>query len=326
MRRTLALRLDGHGGPEALQAVEIDVPDPGPGEALIRHEAMGVNFIDCYQRSGLYPLPAFPSGLGLEGAGTVEAIGPGVEEFVPGDRVAYAGGPIGAYARLRTLPAHRLVPLPAQVSASTAAAMMLKGMTAEYLLRRTYAVQPGDAILIHAAAGGVGLVACQWAKHLGARVLGTVGSDAKAELARAHGCDHPIVYTRENFVARVRELTGGAGVAVVYDSVGRDTFEGSLDCLRPRGVLALFGQASGKVPAFDPAVLAAKGSLYLTRPTLFTYTASRADLLASAKALFDVVLPGIVRIRVTGQYPLAEAAQAHRDLESRRTTGSLILV
>ncbi len=326
MRRTTAIRIDRHGGPEVLKAVEVDVPDPGPGEALVRHEAMGVNFIDCYHRSGLYPLPAFPSGLGLEGAGTVEAVGPGVEGLAPGDRVAYAGGPVGAYAGLRVLPAHRLVPLPAGIPAETAAAMMLKGMTAEYLLRRTYAVQPGDTILVHAAAGGVGLVACQWAKHLGARVLGTVGSDAKAELAQAHGCDHPIVYTRENFVARVRELTGGEGVAAVYDSVGRDTFEGSLDCLRPRGVLALFGQASGKVPAFDPGVLAAKGSLYLTRPTLFTYTATRADLLASARALFDVVGSGAVKIRVTGRYPLADAERAHRDLEARRTTGSLILV
>jgi NADPH2:quinone reductase len=326
VRRAQAILFDGHGGPEVLKAVEIDVPDPGPGEALVRQSAIGVNFIDTYHRTGLYPVPSFPSGLGVEAAGTVEAVGPDVDTVKPGDRVAYAPSPVGAYASLRVMPADRLVPLPPDVADEVAAAVLLKGMTAEYLLRRTYAVRPGETVLVHAAAGGVGLLLCQWARHLGCRVIGTVGSDEKAALAAAHGCDHPIVYTREDFVARVRELTGGRGVPVVYDSVGRATFEGSLDCLSPRGTLALFGQASGKVQPFDPGVLAAKGSLFLTRPTLHHYVASRSDLLATAAAVFDVVRSGAVKVRLTGRYPLAEAARAHRDLEARKTTGSLVLV
>jgi NADPH2:quinone reductase len=324
--RTRAIRLETHGGPEVMRFDDVDIPPPGPGEALVRHVAVGVNYIDTYHRSGLYPIASFPSGLGLEAAGFVEAVGTDVSDLAPGDRVAYAGGPLGAYAVQRVLPADRLVRLPAGIPFETAAAMMLKGMTAEYLLRRTFVVKAGDTILVHAAAGGVGLMLCQWAKALGARVLGTVGNEAKAALAKAYGCDVPILYTRDDFVARVRAETDGVGVAVVYDAVGQDTFLKSLDCLRPRGVLALYGQASGKVAPFDPALLAAKGSLYLTRPSLFTYTARRVDLLESANALFDVVQSGAVRVNVTGKYALAEAALAHRDLESRITTGSLVLV
>jgi NADPH2:quinone reductase len=303
----------------------VDLPAPGPGEALVRHRAIGVNFIDTYHRTGLYPLP-LPSGLGLEAAGVVEAVGENVTDVAPGDRVAYAGGPVGAYSTARVMPADRLVPLPDDLDDATAAGMMLKGMTAEYLLRRTIPVQAGDTILVHAAAGGVGLMLCQWAKALGARVLGTVGNDEKAELARAYGCDVPILYSREDFLVRVRDETAGAGVSVVYDSVGRDTFLRSLDCLRPRGMLVLFGQASGPVAPFDPSLLAAKGSLFLTRPSLFAYTATRPELLASAKALFDIVKSGDVQVRVTARHPLSEAATAHRDLESRHTTGSLILL
>lgn len=323
---TRAIRVAAYGTPEVLQYEDIEVYAPGPGEALVQQVAVGVNFIDVYYRSGLYSLPSFPASLGLEAAGTVVAVGSGVLDLSPGDRVAYAGGPLGAYAGARVLPAERLVLLPPDLPFETAAAMMLKGMTAEYLLRRTYAVKPGDAILVHAAAGGVGLMMCQWAKALGARVLGTVGTDAKAALAHAHGCDVPIVYTREDFVARVRAATDGEGVAAVYDAVGQETFLKSLDCLRPRGVMALYGQASGKVAPFDPALLASKGSLYLTRPSLFTYTSKRSELLESANALFDVVLSGAVRVNVTGRYPLAQAALAHQDLESRGTTGSLVLI
>lgn len=320
-----AIRFDAPGGPDVLRLVDVDVPAPGPGQALVRHAAVGVNFIDTYHRSGLYPVPAFPSGLGVEAAGVVEAVGEGVADLAVGQRVAYAGGPVGAYAARRVLPADRLVPLPDGIPFDAAAAMMLKGMTAEYLLRRTHPVQAGDTVLVHAAAGGVGLFLCQWAKALGVRVVGTVGSDAKAALAAAHGCDVPVVYSREDFVARVKAETAGAGVAAVYDGVGRDTFLKSLDCLRPRGLLALYGQASGKVEPFDPGLLAAKGSLFLTRPSLFTYTASRADLLQSSGALFAVVQDGSVRVEVTGRYPLADAARAHRDLEARATTGSVVL-
>ncbi|CAA7621962.1 quinone oxidoreductase [Magnetospirillum sp. UT-4] len=322
---TKAIRIHRTGGPEAMVWEGVEVPAPGPGEVLIRHTAVGVNFIDIYHRTGLYPTP-LPTVLGLEGAGTVEAVGPEVSEFRPGDRVAYANPPMGAYAERRVMPAHRLVAIPSDIADDTAAAMMLKGMTAQYLLRRTYAVKPGDAVLIHAAAGGVGLILCQWAKHLGATVIGTVGSDAKAELARAHGCDHAIVYSREDFTARTRELTGGAGVAVVYDSVGAETFMGSLDCLRPLGMMVSFGNSSGKVPPFDIGMLSAKGSLMLARPTLMTYTARREDLVASAAELFEVVERGIVRIEVADRYPLAQAARAHADLESRKTTGSLVLM
>lgn len=322
-----AIRIHATGGPEVLRWEEVGAGETAlqPGEARIRHAAVGLNFIDVYHRTGLYPLP-LPSGIGLEGAGVVEAIGSGVSDIAVGDRVAYAGGPVGAYAEVRTIPADRLVRLPDAIDFDTAAAMMLQGMTTQYLLRRTYRVQAGDTILIHAAAGGVGLLVCQWAKSLGATVIGTVGSDEKAALARAHGCDHPIVYTRENFVARVREITGGAGVPVVYDSIGKDTFTGSLDCLRPLGMMVSFGSASGPVPPFDLSELAKRGSLFLTRPSLFAYTAQRADLLQSAGELFDMVVAGKLKVEVNQTYPLREAARAHADLEARRTTGSTILL
>jgi NADPH:quinone reductase len=320
-----AIRFDQTGGPEVLQWQEVALDPPAAGEARIRHHSIGLNYIDTYHRSGLYPV-TLPSGIGLEGAGVVEAVGEGVSEFAVGDRVAYAGPPIGSYAEERNLPASRLVQLPAALSFEQGAAMMLQGLTAQYLLRRTYRVQAGDTILIHAAAGGVGLIVCQWAKALGATVIGTVGSDEKAALARAHGCDHPIIYTRENFVERVREITAGAGVTVVYDSIGKDTFMASLDCLRPLGMMVLFGAASGPAPSIDCQVLAQKGSLFLTRPTLFTYVAQRKDLLAMAAELFEVVETGKVKIEVNQRYALRDAAQAHRDLEARRTTGSTILL
>ncbi len=321
-----AIVLSETGGPENLRWQEVTVGEPGPGQVRLRHTAIGLNFIDVYHRTGLYPLPSLPAVIGLEAAGVVEAVGPGVSDLTVGSRVAYASPPAGAYAEVRLMPADRLVALPDGIDEAHAAAMMLKGMTAEYLLCRTYKVKAGDTILVHAASGGVGLIVCQWAKHLGVQVIGTVGSDAKAELARAHGCDHPIVYTRENFVDRVKALTGGAGVAVVYDSVGKDTFMGSLDCLAPMGMMVSFGNASGAVPAFEPGILSAKGSLFLTRPTLMTYTAKRADLVASARALFEVVLKGTVTIEINQRYPLRDAAQAHRDLEARKTTGSTLLM
>ena len=320
-----AIRFHQTGGPEVLTWEEVDVGAPGPGEARVRQHAVGLNFIDVYHRNGLYPV-ALPSGIGMEGAGVVEAVGEGVTDLAPGDRVAYAGGPLGAYAEVRCLPAHRLVKLPENLSFQQGAAMMLQGLTTQYLLRRTYPVKAGDTILIHAAAGGVGLIACQWAKALGVTVIGTVGSDAKAELARAHGCDHTIVYTREDFTARVREITGGAGVPVVYDSIGKDTFMGSLDCLAPFGMLVSFGSASGPVPPFDLGILAPKGSLYVTRPTLMTYTAKRDDLTGMAAELFRMVLDGKVKIEVGQTYALKDAASAHRDLEARRTTGSTVLL
>ena len=320
-----AIRMYETGGPEVFRWEEVTIAAPGPGEVHLRHHAVGLNFIDVYHRTGLYPLP-LPATPGMEGAGEVVAIGDGVDDLQPGDRVAYAGVPPGAYATERLIPAHRLVKLPEQISYQQAAAMMLQGMTAQYLLRRTYRVKSGDSILIHAAAGGVGLIVCQWAKALGATVIGTVGNRDKAELAKAHGCDHAILYKEEDLVARVKELTGGKGVAVVYDSVGKDTFLKSLDCLRPLGMLVSFGQSSGKVEAFDPGLLAAKGSLFLTRPSLMAYTAERADLLASASELFDAVISGAVRIEINQTYPLSEAAQAHRDLEARHTTGSTLLL
>ncbi|WP_407280170.1 quinone oxidoreductase [Aromatoleum evansii] len=322
---THAIRFNKTGGPEVLQWETVDVGAPAAGEVAVRHHAVGLNYIDTYHRSGLYPVP-LPSGLGLEGAGVVVAVGEGVSDLVPGDRVAYAGGPLGAYSEVRNLPAHRVVKLPASLSFEQGAAMMLQGLTAQYLLRRTYRVQPGDTVLIHAAAGGVGLIACQWAKALGATVIGTVGSDAKAELARAHGCEHPIVYTRENFTERVREITGGAGVPVVYDSIGKDTFMDSLRCLRPLGMMVLFGAASGPVPPFDLGLLNTLGSLFVTRPSIAAYTAKREDLLAMANELFDVVGSGKVRVEINQRYALKDAAQAHRDLEARRTTGSTILL
>jgi NADPH2:quinone reductase len=319
-----AIRIHQHGGPEVLKWEEIDPGRPGPGEALVRHEAVGLNFIDVYHRSGLYPLPGLPAVPGLEAAGVVEAIGPDVGEVAVGDRVAYAGIPPGAYSEVRRIPAHRLVKLPAGISALQAAAMMLQGMTARYLLKGCWHVGPGTTLLIHAAAGGVGLIVCQWARHLGATVIGTAGSPEKAELARAHGCQHPIVYAREDFAARVKEITGGKGVDVVYDSVGQATFMKSLDCLRPMGMMVSFGQSSGPMPAFDLSLLAQKGSLFLTRPSLMTYTARREDLLAHARDLFEVVQSGAVKVEVRRTYPLSEASRAHRDLESRKTTGSSV--
>ena len=321
---THAIRIERAGGPDELRWTDVEVGAPAEGEVRLAQTAVGLNFIDVYHRTGLYPLE-LPSGLGLEAAARVEAVGPGVTDLKEGDRVAYASAPIGAYAEARLMPADRLVKLPEQIDDSTAAAMMLQGMTVQYLIRRTYRVKAGETVLLHAAAGGVGLIACQWLKDLGATVIGTVGSDRKAELAKAHGCDHPIVYTRENFVERVKEITDGAGVPVVYDSVGKDTWDGSLDCLAPLGLMVSFGNASGPVPPVNLGVLSAKGSLFVTRPTLMTYIAKRADLVASANELLEVVRSGAVKIEVNQSYPLAEAAQAHRDLEARQTTGSTIL-
>jgi len=323
--KTHAIRIHQPGGPEVMVWEEVEVGAPGPGQVLLRHSAVGLNFIDVYHRTGLYPAP-LPFTPGLEGAGVVEAVGDGVTEFRPGDRVAYANPPLGAYAEARLMPADRLVKLPDGIAEPKAAAMMLQGMTAQYLLRRTYRVQKGDTILIHAAAGGVGLLVCQWARHLGATVIGTVGSEEKAELAKAHGCDHPILYKSEDFVARVREITNGEGVPVVYDSVGKDTFLKSLDCLRPLGMMVSFGQSSGKVEPLDTGLLAAKGSLFLTRPSLMAYTAKRADLVASADELFEVVQKGVVKVEVNQTYALMDAPQAHRDLEDRKTTGSTLLL
>jgi len=319
---TKAIRFHKTGGPEVLAYEDVDVGAPAEGQAKVRHNVIGLNFIDTYHRSGLYPL-ALPSGLGLEAAGVVEAVGPGVSHLKAGDRVAYAGGPPGAYSEVRLIPADKLVKIPTGVSDEQAAAMMLKGMTAQYLIRRVYRVEKGETVLFHAAAGGVGLIACQWLKALGATVIGTVGSDEKAAIAKKHGCDHTIVYTREKFPERVREITGGRGVPVVFDSVGKDTFSGSLECLMPRGLLAVFGNGSGPVTGVDLNVLA-KGSFYVTRPTLMTYTAARSDLEATARDLFDVVKSGKVKIEINQRYALADAAQAHRDLEGRKTTGSTV--
>jgi NADPH2:quinone reductase len=318
-----AIRFAKTGGPEVLEWQTIEAGKPGQGQVRIRHTAVGLNYIDTYQRSGLYPIP-LPSGLGSEAAGIIEEVGPGVSGLKAGDRVAYAGGPLGAYSEARVMPADRLVPVPDGISDQQAAAMMLKGMTAWYLIRRTHTVKPGETILIHAAAGGVGLIVCQWAKHLGATVIGTVGDDEKAKLAKANGCDHPINYRREDFVARVNEITGGKKLPVVYDSVGKDTFSKSLDCLAPLGLLALFGQSSGSVPPVDLGILAGKGSLFVTRPTLNTYTASREDLLTAAGDLFDVVKKSAVKLAINQTYPLKDAAQAHRDLQDRKTTGSTV--
>ena len=323
--QTRAIRIHAHGGPEVMRLEEVEVGAPGPGQALVRHTAIGVNFVDTYHRSGLYPL-SLPAGIGSEAAGVVEAVGPGVDALRVGDRVGICSGPHGAYAERRVVPADRLVPLPDAISDEVAAASMLKGMTVEYLIRRTFAVQRGQTVLWHAAAGGVGTIACQWLAHLGVTVIGTVSSEAKAEHARAHGCAHPLVTRREDFVARTRELTGEAGVPVVYDSIGKDTVPRSLDCLAPRGLLVSFGNASGKPDPLDLLALSQKGSLYVTRPTLATYVASRAELLASAAALFDVIASGAVRITPSARFALADAADAHRALESRATTGSVVLV
>jgi NADPH:quinone reductase len=319
------VRIHEKGGPEVLRVEDADVGEPGPGQARVRHRAIGVDFIDTYHRTGLYPLP-LPAALGQEAAGVVEAVGDGVRHVKAGDRVAYAGGPPGAYSEARVMPAERLLKLPDGVSDQHAAAMMLKGLTVQYLIRRTYRVKAGETVLWHAAAGGVGLIACQWLKALGVTVIGTAGSDEKAALAKAHGADHVIVYTREKFPERVRELTRGEGVPVVYDAVGKSTFSGSLDCLRPLGLMVSFGNASGAVPPFELGILSQKGSLYVTRPTLMTYTAKREDLEANAAELFEVVRSGKVKIEVGRTYPLVDAAQAHRDLEARRTTGSVVLL
>lgn len=320
-----AIRIHRTGGPEVLEWEEVPLRDPGPGEVRLRHTAIGLNFIDTYHRSGLYPLPALPAVLGREAAGVVEAVGVGVSRVSPGDRVAYPMHP-GAYAEAGVVPESSLVALPEGVDDRTAAAAMLKGLTAWYLVRRSHPVRAGETILVHAAAGGVGLLLCQWASRIGATVIGTVGSDAKAELARAHGCRHPIVYTREDFVSRVRDLTAGEGVRVVYDSVGKDTFERSMDCLSPCGLLVSFGQSSGPVAPIVPGLLAAKGSLYLQRPTLATYIARRADLDEGAGELFEGIRSGALRIEVGRIYPLREARRAHEDLEARRTTGSIVLL
>ena len=321
---TKAVRFHKTGGPEVLQLDDVQVGAPGQGQVRVRHTAIGVNFVDTYQRTGLYPMQ-LPQVAGNEGAGVVEAVGPGVTSLKAGDRVAYTGQ-IGSYCGERLLPAERLVKIPEGVSDEQAASMMLKGMTVQYLIHRTYPVKAGDTVLWHAAAGGVGLIACQWLKALGATVIGTVGSAEKAKLAKAHGADHVIDYGKENFVARVKEITGGKGVPVVYDSVGKTTWEGSLDCLRPLGMWVTFGNASGPVPPLNTLVLAQKGSLFLTRPTLATYTASRADLEMTSKSLFDIVRSGKVKIEISARYKLADAAQAHRDLEGRKTTGSVILL
>ena len=318
-----AMRFHQTGGPDVLKWEEVQVGKPGPGEARVRHTAVGLNFVDIYNRMGVYPA-TLPSGLGSEGAGVVEEVGPGVTDLKAGDRVAYGSGPLGAYSEIRVMPADRLLVLPKEIADKTAAAMMLKGLTAQYLLRRTYRVKAGDTILFHAAAGGVGLIAGQWAKHLGATVIGTVSSEAKAKLAKAHGYDHVINYTQEDFQKRVVEITGGKKVPVVYDSVGKDTFMKSLDSLAPLGLLALFGASSGAPEPFNLGLLAAKGSLYITRPTLNTYGAKRADLVAGAKELFDVVSKGIVKIEVNQTYALKDAAKAHADLAARKTTGSTV--
>ena len=319
-----AIRFHATGGPQVLQLDEVAVGDPGPGQARIRHTAIGVNFIDTYQRSGLYPV-TLPCICGNEAAGVVEAVGTGVQSVRVGDRVAYTGL-IGAYTTERLAAAERLVPLPPGIGDEQAASMMLKGMTVHYLIHRTYPVRAGDTVLWHAAAGGVGLIACQWLAALGVVVIATVGSEAKAQLARAHGAAHVIDYTTESFVERVRAITDGRGVPVVFDSVGKDTWEGSLDCLRPLGTMVSFGNASGAVPPVNIGILAQKGSLFLTRPTLATYIAAPEDLAASAAALFEAVGSGRVRVETSARYPLAEAAQCHRDLEARRTTGSVILM
>jgi NADPH2:quinone reductase len=322
---TKAIRIHAYGGPDKLVYEDVEVGQPGPGQVLLRQAAMGINFIDTYHRSGAYPVAALPAVLGQEAAGVVEAVGEGVTGLRPGDRVAYGSGAPGAYAERRLAPASAMIPLPAGIADEIAAASMLQGMTARYLLKQTFAVQPGQHVLVHAAAGGMGLWLCQWARHLGATVIGTTSSPEKMQLAAEHGCHHPINYTTEDFVARVKEITGGAGVPVVYDGVGKDTFLRSLECLAIRGHLVLFGAASGQPDPVPPAILTGK-SASLTRPTLAHYTPTRDDLLANAADVFAVLAAGAVRVRQPLRYPLAEAAQAHRDLEARKTTGSLILV
>jgi NADPH2:quinone reductase len=320
-----AIRVHETGGPEVMKWEEADPGSPGEGQVRVRHTAVGLNYIDVYFRTGLYPAPHMPFTPGFEGCGVVEAVGPGVTDIAVGDRVSYGTSPIGAYAEERVMPAAVVVKVPDGISDETAAAMMLQGMTVEYLLTRTYKVQPGDTILFHAAAGGVGLIACQWAKSIGATIIGTVGSEEKAALAKAHGCDHTILYRDEDFVARVKEITNGKGVPVVYDSVGKDTFMKSLECLRPFGTLASFGNASGPIDPINPAILGPMGSLYMTRPTLFTHAAKRETLVEMANNLFDKVLTGAVKIEVNQTFPLKEAQAAHIALEGRKTTGSTVL-
>ena len=322
---THAIRIHEHGGPDVMKWETVEVGNPGDKEIRVRHTAVGLNYIDTYHRTGLYKIP-LPSIIGREAAGIVEAVGAAVTDFKVGERVAYASAPIGSYSEARLISADRLVKIPDGVTDRQAASMMLKGMTAQYLIRHTHTVKSGDTILFHAAAGGVGLILCQWAKHLGATVIGTVGSEEKAALAKANGCHHVINYRSEDFVARVAEITGGKKCAVVYDGVGKDTFMKSLDCVRPRGLVALFGNASGKVEPLDLGVLAGKGSLFVTRPTLDTHVATRAELIATANDLFDVVGRGIVKIEVNQSYALKDAALAHRDLEARKTTGSTVLI
>jgi NADPH:quinone reductase len=320
-----AIRFSETGGSQVLKFEEVALASPGKGEVTLRHHAIGLNFIDTYHRSGLYPVP-LPSGLGLEAAGVIESVGPGVKGFKKGDRVAYGSGPIGAYAEQRNIPTNRLVKLPKQISFETAAAMMLKGMTARYLLRATYKVKKGETILLHAAAGGVGLILSQWARALGATVIGVVGSGAKVELAKKHGCKHVIDSSKEDIAKRVREITKGKGVPVVYDGVGAATFAASLDSLAPRGLLVSYGNASGPVKGFDLGLLASKGSLYVTRPTLFSYTSDDKDFAATARDLIAIVKSGKVKIPINQRYRLSEAAEAHRDLQDRKTTGTTILL
>lgn len=320
-----AIRIHATGGPDVLTLEDVEVGAPGPNEVLLRQTAIGVNYIDTYHRSGLYALP-MPAGIGQEAAGVVEAVGSGVTDLATGDRVAYCGGTPGAYATHRVMPADKLVRVPDGVDDVTAATLMLKGLTVQYLLRQTFPLKGGETILFHAAAGGVGLIACQWARALGVTMIGTVGSDAKAELAKANGCAHAIVYTREDFVARVKELTGGKGVPVVYDSIGKDTFAKSLDCLQPRGLFVSFGSSSGPIDAFNIGLLAQKGSLYATRPTLFSYAATRASLVAMADELFAMVKAGKIKSEARQRFPLRDAAVAHRALESRATTGATVLL
>jgi NADPH2:quinone reductase len=324
---TRAVRIDQNGGPEVLKIVDVTVGDPGPGEILIRHKAVGLNFIDVYQRTGLYPLP-MPLNLGMEASGVVEAVGPGVTHLKAGDRAAYASQPPGSYCEVRVMPAKVVCKLPDAIDFDTGAAMMLKGMTAQFLLKRTLpqgGLQAGDFVLFHAAAGGVGLIACQWAKALGYQLIGTAGSDAKCELAKANGAAHVINYAKEDFAARVKDITGGKGVKVVYDSVGKDTWDKSLDCLSPFGLMASFGNASGPVPPFAPGILGNKGSLFVTRQTLFTHIATHEGAMAMSKDLFDIVTSGKVKINIEQRYPLEQVQQAHRDLEARKTTGCTIL-
>ncbi len=323
---TKAFRFHELGGPEVLELEDVDLGAPGPGEVLIRQSAIGVNFRDIYRRTGVHAVEGFPAAMGVEGAGVVEAVGEGVDGLAPGQRVVAQGAPDGAYAEARIVPARRVMALPDGIDERAAAAMMVKGLTARNLLKRCYPVRSGDTILVHAAAGGVGLIMCQWAKHLGATVIGTVGTDAKAEAARAHGCDHTIIYTREDFAQRVREITGGEGVHAVYDSIGKDTFEGSLECLRPLGLMAQFGEASGAPPLVSPSKLGTLGSVYLTHPSLPHYTSTREDFEASANDLFEVVGSGIVKIAIDRTYPLADARQAHIDLAARQITGSVVLL